>query len=171
MVYKTMNKECDPNKSHEYSFFEKICGFLNSSEFNFRLIEINLNSSAQEISETIGTQPSQEAKSLLMIGGKESFLVVVCRQSKVDFKKLKEEIKIKDLRMATPEEVKNITGVEIGAVPPFGNLIEIPVYMDSHLTNESKIAFSAGIDNKIITMGLGDFVKITSPTICDCTKS
>ena len=55
----------------------------------------------------------------------QAYLIVVSAIKKFDWKKVK-AAGLKDLRMATAEEVKSITGCVIGAVPPFGSLFPIP---------------------------------------------
>lgn len=157
-------------KSKENLFFEKIINFLNDSQVNYKLVEIDLNNSSEENSRMIGTTSSQEVKSLLLIGDEKTYFAIVGRSNKIDFSKLKKILGVKNLTMVIPEEVKKITGVEIGSVPPFGNLIKIPVYFDSALTKEDKIAFSAGTNNKIIVMTPSDFVKIINPKIFDFIK-
>ena len=66
-----------------------------------------------------GSRPEQIIKSLLFISEKEGpILVIVDGKSKVDLNKL--ERMFGKVRLATPEEVKQITGFEVGAVPPVG---------------------------------------------------
>jgi len=84
---------------------------------------------------------------------------------KVNTKHIKQTLKIKDLRMATKEEVKRTTGVEVGAVPPFGNLFGISLYVDEALRDNKIIAFNAGSHTQSISMKESDFEKIVRPTI------
>jgi len=79
---------------------------------------------------------------------------------RIDLKKLRPLIASKKNEMATPEKVKKITDVEGGSVPPFGNLIDIPVYFDSTLSKEPKNAFSVGTNNMIIAMSTSGCIKI-----------
>ena len=67
--------------------------------------------------------------------------------------------------MATAQEVRKVTNVEIGALPPFGNLFDIPLYLDSKLGENETIFFNAGLHTKSIKMEYKDFEKVTKPEI------
>jgi Ala-tRNA(Pro) deacylase len=150
--------------------FECVLNFLESCCMPYKLVEINAGLNDEQISKMIGVNPSQEAKSLLLIKDGVPCFAIIGRSNKIDFKKMKEFSGAKKIDMATPIEVKEITGLEVGSVPPFGNLIDIPIYLDLTLSKESKIAFSAGMFNKIIVMSTSDYVKITKPQIFDYIK-
>jgi len=87
-----------------------------------------------------GSNPKQIIKSLLFISEKEPVLVIVDGESKVDLNKLAKIIGGK-VRLATPEEVKQITGFEVGAVPPVG--VEVKTIVDPKVL-ESKFVIGGG---------------------------
>ncbi len=89
------------------------------------------------------SNPKQIIKSLLFISEEEPVLVIVDGESKVDLNKL--ERMFGKVRLATPEEVKQITGFEVGAVPPVG--IKVKTIVDPKvLENEFVIGGGGGID-------------------------
>ena len=90
------------------------------------------------------SRPKQIIKSLLFISEKEGpILVVVNGESKVDLNKLAKIFG--KVRLATPEEVRQITGFEVGAVPPVG--IEVKTIVDPKvLENEFVIGSGGRID-------------------------
>ena len=91
-----------------------------------------------------GSRPEQIIKSLLFISKKEgSVLIIVNGKSKVDLNKL--ERMFGKVRLATPEEVKQITGFEVGAVPPVGIKVKTIVY-PTVLENEFVIGGGGRID-------------------------
>ena len=59
----------------------------------------------------------------------------------------------KDFREAFP-------GCELGAMPPFGNLYGMDVYVDPSLSKDEEIAFNAGTHHELIRMGYDDFEKL-----------
>ena len=67
--------------------------------------------------------------------------------------------------MASTEEVEKISGAQIGGVPPFGNLFNVPVYVDESFLNEEEIAFNAGSKEKSIIMKSSDFKKLVNPQL------
>ena len=87
--------------------------------------------------------PRQIIKSLVLISEKGPILAIVDGESKVSLEKIKQ--RFGEVRLATPEEVKEITGFEVGGVPPVG--IEIKTIVDPRvLENEFVIGGGGRID-------------------------
>lgn len=86
----------------------------------------------------------------------------------VDDRKLKKLLNAKKVKLASAEEVLTVTDCEIGSVPPFGNLFNIPVYCDPELSDE--IDFNAGLHDTSITMKRKDWEKVVKPVIADISK-
>ena len=88
----------------------------------------------------------------------------------VDEAKLKKIAGVKKLELAKPDEVKNLTGCEIGCVPPFGGLFDLKVFVDKSLATNEEIVFSAGLHTKSIKMKFVDFAKIVGEKVEDFAK-
>jgi len=87
--------------------------------------------------------PRQIIKSLVLISEKGPILAIVDGESKVSLEKIKQHFG--EVRLATPEEVKEITGFEVGGVSPVG--IEIKTIVDPRvLENEFVIGGGGRID-------------------------
>ena len=87
-----------------------------------------------------GSRPRQIIKSLLFISEKDGpILVIVDGESKVDLNKLAKIFG--KVRLATPEEVKQITGFEVGAVPPVG--VKVKTIVDPKVL-ENKFVIGGG---------------------------
>jgi Ala-tRNA(Pro) deacylase len=56
-------------------------------------------------------------------------------------------------------------GCETGAMPPFGNLFDMPVFVDERLVKEKEIAFSAGSHNEVIRLSYEDFDRLVKPKV------
>ena len=56
-------------------------------------------------------------------------------------------------------------GCETGAMPPFGNLYGMQVFVDESLTKEKEIAFNAGSHNELIRLAYGDFERLVQPKV------
>jgi len=93
-------------------------------------------------------------------------MLVIPGDMKFDSKKLKDVLKVKDIRFATEEEVLKITdGVQVGGVPPFGNLFNLPVYCDSKVLQNEKIVFNAGDRRFSVAMLAKDYKDIIKPIV------
>src|ERR1035438_213976 len=66
--------------------------------------------------------------------------------------------------LASEREFKqHFPDCETGAMPPFGNLYGIPVYVDETLTEDDEIAFNAGSHYELIRMAYTDFDRLVRP--------
>jgi prolyl-tRNA editing enzyme YbaK/EbsC (Cys-tRNA(Pro) deacylase) len=72
--------------------------------------------------------------------------------------------------MATPDEVLKTTSVPVGAVPPFGHLFNIQLFMDSKIRNNPTVVFNAGLHTKSIQIAESDFEIAAGPKIGDFSK-
>ena len=68
--------------------------------------------------------------------------------------------------MAQEGEFKDLfPDCEVGAMPPFGNLYDLPVYVAAALTEDKDIAFNAGTHTDVIKISYSDFEKLVKPAI------
>jgi len=117
---------------------------------------------------------SQGAKALIVrvkkSGEKSYAMIVVPADKKFDSKKAKQELGASDIRFATPEEVSELTGgVQVGGVPPFGNLWNIPVYADGSLFDNEEIIFNAGDRSVSIAIPSSAYQEVVHPEIVSVT--
>lgn len=115
---------------------------------------------------------SQGAKALILRvkqGSEKKFIMlVISGDKKFDKNKVKNNLDSKDIRFATEGEVAEITdGVQVGGVPPFGNLFGLSVYTDPGIFTNEKIIFNAGDRRYSIGMKAEDYNKIVKPTVIE----
>lgn len=121
-----------------------------------------------------GYSIEQGAKALIVrIKSKEQsefIMLVMPAQLRLDTKKAKQYLHIKDLRFATEEEVGKVTnGVLVGGVPPFGNIFHIKTIVDPKLFLNEKIVFNAGDRRYSVAMLSQDYKNLVNPIIIDIT--
>jgi prolyl-tRNA editing enzyme YbaK/EbsC (Cys-tRNA(Pro) deacylase) len=96
----------------------------------------------------------------------EFVMLVFPADQKFNSDKVRESLSIKNLRFATEQEVTDITGgVQIGGVPPFGNLFNLKVYADPSLFENEKIVFNAGDRGFSVAMKSADYKALLNPQI------
>jgi nondiscriminating aspartyl-tRNA synthetase len=146
---------------------EKLLTFLKEKQVEFKHLDHQETKTSEDSAKARGTRLEQGAKALLMFADNNPILIVLSAAHKLNNSAFKKEFNFKDLRMATPEEVIKISTVPIGAVPPFGNLFNTPVYVDKNLLSETEIAFNAGSKTNSIIMKSADLVKLINPILGD----
>jgi len=143
------------------SFYDQIIEFLRLNNFVYEEFEHQAVYTSEQASQVRGGGViSQGAKALVFDIGKPVMLVLR-GNDKVDGKLAKVLLNAKQVPLATPEKVIEYTGVEIGAVAPFGFLREIETYVDQNLFNNEYIMFNPGKHNKTIKMLAKDYKSIS----------
>ena len=148
----------------------KIRQLLNKAGVEFEEIKHEPVYTSQEAAQIRDENISDGAKSLVLMGDGKPLLVVVPGDKKADFKKVKAHLHISDLRMATPEEVKQITGIEVGAIAPVGKAMGLDSYYDNSFMFKEMVAFNAGHHEISIIMKTDDLLKVENPELFDLTK-
>ena len=158
-------KENKKSPSKKINVLNQIIKMLDKNSVQYKVIEHRPVYTSEEAAKIRNTDLKQGAKALVMYGDDKPLMVVVPGNRKADTKKLKNIYNIKDLRMATPVEVEKVTGVKIGAVPPFGNIFSIPLYVDKQLAANKQVIFNAGSHSQSISMKYKDYEKVAEPTV------
>jgi Ala-tRNA(Pro) deacylase len=111
--------------------------------------------------------PGKEmAKVVVVYAGEQPVLAVLPSSYHVSLKKLAAAAGT-PVRLAEKQECTALfPDCEPGAVPPFGELYGLPVYLDEALAEDPEIVFNAGTLCNAIRMGNLDFVRIAKPRIC-----
>ena len=111
--------------------------------------------------------PGKELAKVVMVKVDDRFVMTVLPSTwKVDLKRLKEVFRTSHVRLATEEEFKGLfPDCDIGAMPPFGNLYGLEVYVDRSLTEDHEIVFQAGTHREAIRMRYQDFANLVGPTV------
>lgn len=159
-VFEKIKKTLDKN-GVEYQFFEHEAVYTSDDAAKIRNTPKHLGAKAIIFSATFkcGDGPfNGQADS-------NPLLIVVPGDRRVDAKIFKKLYNIKDLRLLSADEVKELTGLEIGAIPPFGNAMSLPTYLDQGIVENEIMVFNAGAHTKSIQMKVKDFLTLVDPTI------
>ncbi|HEY7536262.1 MAG TPA: YbaK/EbsC family protein, partial [Thermodesulfobacteriota bacterium] len=88
-----------------------------------------------------------------------------------DFERLKSAIEAKQIELASEKEFQKLfPDCEVGAMPPFGNLYGLPVYVAKPLKEDKEIVYNAGSHTEAIRMQYVDFDRLVKPTVIEYTS-
>lgn len=105
-------------------------------------------------------------KSIVMIDSNGNpLLAIVKAQSMVSFRKIKKLLEVKDIRLASPEEVLKHSGFPAGGVPPLNSISR--VLLDPEVLKSETCIAGGGNVNKLIEMKTKDLVDTLGPRIVD----
>ena len=84
----------------------------------------------------------------------------------VDFVEVLRLLGLREVRLATEPELEALfPDCELGAMPPFGNLFDMPVLLDENIATAEFIAFNAGTHRDVIHMSGEDFHRLVNPLV------
>ena len=127
---------------------------------------------AAEIARRLQTSEKGMAK-VVVVKVDERFAMTVLPASwNVDLRRLRDVFPTHHVRLATENEIKCMfPDCELGAMPPFGTLYGLPVYVDQSLTEEEEIVFQAGTHSDTIRMRYMDFAALVFPVVAEFHRS
>ncbi|MFQ5864346.1 MAG: aminoacyl-tRNA deacylase [bacterium] len=147
---------------------QNIRSFLNEHKIPYEVIHHRRDYTAQETAADTHTKGKDFAKTVILFVDNKYCMAVLPAVYHVDMKKIKKELDAKKVSLATEDEISNICpDCEIGAMPPFGPLYKLPVYVSHHLKEDHMITFNAGTHEDVIRMLYSDFEKLVNAVVID----
>ena len=139
-------------------------------EFDNSMNVIELNTSARtalDAANSLKCEVGAIVKSLLFRTNDTFLLCLVSGDKRCSLNKLKKITQIKDISMASPDDVKVQTGYTIGGVSPVGHLKKINIFVDKSLDRFDDIFAAAGHPNCVFEISFANLLKITKGEIKD----
>ncbi|ACJ19993.1 aminoacyl-tRNA deacylase [Coxiella burnetii] len=145
---------------------EKLKEFLDKNKVKYVTINHSPAYTAQEIAEISHVSAKKLAKCVIAKIDDKLAMVVLPGDDKVDFDKLKQKTGAHKAELASEYEFQErFPGCELGAMPPFGNLFDMKVYLSKELSEEKEIVFNAGTHSQLLKLSYEDYEKLVKPTI------
>ena len=142
--------------------------FLKDFDQSLEVIVLeNSARTAKDAAIALGCDVGAIVKSLLFKTGDNFNLCLVAGDKRCSLNKLKKIKNIKDISMASPEEVKTQTGYTIGGVSPVGHLNKLEIFIDKSLERFNELFAAAGHPNCVFKINFKDIQKITNGKIED----
>lgn len=144
----------------------KLKAFLDQENIKYISIYHSTAFTAQEIAQLAHIPGNEMAKTVIVkIDGKQA-MVVLPAPEHIDLDLLKSATGANDVHLATELEfMPQFSECEIGAMPPFGNLYNMDVYVEESLSNDEMIAFNACTHNELIKIKYEDFARLVKPKV------
>ena len=142
-------------------------------EYDTNLDVTLLNSSARtalEAAKSLNCEVGAIVKSLLFKAENTFILCLVAGDKKGSLNKIKKITNIKDVSMASADEVKDVTGFTIGGVSPIGHSTKIDILMDNSLDRFENLFAAAGHPNCVFKITFNDLKKISCGLVGDIVE-
>ena len=126
---------------------------------------------AQEVAASEHVPGKMLAKTVMVLADGKMVMLALPAPYQVDVDKAGKVLGV-EVRLAHEEEFENtFPDCEVGAMPPFGNLYEVPVYVEAALAEDETIVFRAGTHTDTMSLSYADFERLVEPTISEFAAS
>jgi Ala-tRNA(Pro) deacylase len=150
---------------------KKLKQFLDDRDVKYVSINHSRAYTAQEIAESAHVSGNNFAKVVMLKADEEMIMAVLPAPDKVDLKLLRQVLGVRHIIFADENDFQDhFPGCEVGAMPPFGNLYGIRVFLAQTLGDLTTISFNSGLHTEIIQMDYDDYIRLVSPEIMDFTR-
>jgi Ala-tRNA(Pro) deacylase len=120
----------------------------------------------QKVAESAHIPGRQLAKTVIVKLDGEMAMAVLSANQKVIMQDLRDMTGSENVKFATEDEFeKHFPDCEIGAMPPFGNLYGMEVFVAESLAGNEEIAFNACSHTEVIRMSYADFDRLVQPKV------
>lgn len=143
--------------------------YLLTNKVTFKEITHAVGDTAEAYHQAVGCKYEQQLKCLLIRAkgenGKYYAIVTIPANKRLDLNGLKEKIKVKELRLANKDELKQVTGCNFGELPPFAKLFNLNLIMDKDFLNEQEVYLNAGKVDVSFVVSPVDLQRVEQPTM------
>lgn len=140
--------------------------FLDSHNIKYLVISHSLAYTAQGVAALAHVSGKKLAKTVIVKIDGILAMAVIPASFHVDLERLRRFTGAQTVEIASEKEFKDaFPDCETGAMPPFGNLYDMPVYADVLLTEEEEITFTAGTHRELVRMAWTDMERLVNPSV------
>jgi len=126
---------------------------------------------AQEVAAAAHVPGRELAKSVMVKLDYRLIMAVLPASQKIDFEMLKRGTGATHAVLAMESDFEDVfPDCDTGAMPPFGNLYGVPVYVARSLAEDEDIAFNACSHTELIRMPFADFARIVRPIVLEFSR-
>lgn len=151
--------------------FDRIIALLDQAKCEYVVLEHGHVHTSEQAANVRGTKLEEAAKALILKSKEGKFYqFVVSGNRRLALKKVKKILGVKNISLAPPTAVFELTKLKVGTIPPFGNLFGVEVFVDDHVLDNEFVVFSAGSHFKSIRMKAKEYIKIIQGVVVDVSE-
>lgn len=144
----------------------RLVDYLDQHKVKYFTIKHSPAFTSQEIAAVSHIPGQNIAKTVMIKIGGKLCMAVLPGSHKINFDVMKKLLGNDSVRLAYEQEFMNMfPDCEVGAMPPFGNLYNMEVYVADSLMEEDEIAFNSCTHSELIQMKYRDFAELVQPTV------
>ncbi len=147
---------------------DRLEAYLRENKVPFQVQHHPVAYTAQEIAASEHVPGKMLAKVVVVFADGKMVMLALPAPYRVDLAKAAGVLGAKAVRLAHEEEfAAAFPDCEVGAMPPFGNLYGLPVYVDKALAEDETIVFQAGTHTDTVSLKYADFQRLVKPSVAE----
>ena len=145
---------------------DRLEGYLRENEVSFEVQHHPRAVTAQEVAATEHVPGKMFAKTVMVMADDMMVMLVLPAPYQVDPGKAAAELGAEEVHLAGEERFEDtFPDCEVGAMPPFGNLYGVPVYVDEALAEDETVVFRAGTHTDTMSVRYADLERLVEPAV------
>ncbi len=150
---------------------KRVREFLHQGGVRYELIHHQVDYTAEEAAQHSHTPGRAFAKAVIVRAGEDYVMAVLPAHHVVDLERLSAALDHRAVELASEAEVSKLCpDCETGAIPPFGNLYQLPVYVAPVLAEQEEITLVGGGHADVIRLPYRDFASLVKPRVVDLSE-
>lgn len=145
---------------------QRISDYLNSQKVAHEFLSHAQAFTGQEVAHTLHVSGKRLAKAVVLEADGRLAMAVIPASNRVNLQDLKATLEVRNLRLLSESEIAALfPDCEVGAIPPFGNLYGMDVWVDGSLTQSEELVLCAGTHIDCVRLKYADYATLTQPRI------
>jgi len=144
---------------------ERVKRLLDENRISYEVIPHREAFTSQEVAQTTHVPGRRVAKVVILREAADSFLMTVLPASEhLDLSVFRHMTGRRGITMASEDELRRLfPDCELGAMPPFGKLYDLPAYVDACFWDEDTFYFQAGNHHEVVRLAFADYERVAGP--------
>lgn len=145
---------------------QRIITFLDEASYPYDILQHESVSTAQEAAAARSTRLGEGAKAILLKYDQAFGIFVLSAELQIRSARIRRGLRVRRTRFASRQELHDMTGLQPGAVPPFGEpILPLPLFADPSIERHNSVVFTAGSHTTSIRMATADYQRIAQPRV------
>jgi Ala-tRNA(Pro) deacylase len=147
---------------------DRLEAYLREHRVPYEIKQHRLAYTAQEIAAIEHVPGKMMAKVVMVMADGKPVMATVPAISRVSIDRIARDLGAREVRIAREDEFAALfPDCEVGAMPPFGNLYSVPVWVDRELAEDETIVFNAGSHTETMSLAYADYARLVQPHLSE----
>ena len=148
----------------------ELAGYMNTHGILGEILHLSVPTPTVDAAAlAVNAMPEQIIKSILFMVDGQPVLAVACGKSSIERRAIADLYGVgkKRVKLATPEMVLEISGYEVGAMPPFGHRQLLTTLIDPRVLDSSEAYAGGGAENALVRLNPQEILRVTGAKVLD----